>query len=68
MAAASVAMGSWVARTSAKTAVNTINAIRSPPAAPRGFLRTKRQSVLVTLPRRRVAAGSVSSISPPMRA
>src|SRR5262245_6599518 len=63
--AASVAMGSCVASTSAKIAVRTITAISSPPAAPSGLRRMKRHSVVPKPWPGRAAAGTVSSISAP---
>src|SRR5262245_59727920 len=44
VAAALVAIGSWVAITSADTATTTMTSMMKPPAAPRGFFRQKRTS------------------------
>src|SRR5574337_126995 len=60
---ASVAMGSWMARKSAKMAVTTIKSIRKPPAAPSGFFRQKRQRTATTRARGSpTPTGAVSSI------
>src|SRR3990170_1454292 len=45
-AAPLVAMGSWVWSASAKTAAKTITRITTPPAAPRGFFRIKRNTTV----------------------
>src|SRR5438132_1650710 len=58
VAAASVAIGSWVASWSANTAVSTMITIKAPPAAPSGFLRQKRRIVVRTLARRGIAGAS----------
>src|SRR3989304_5100856 len=61
--AASVMMGSWVASTSAKIAVTRMSSMTRPPAAPSGFLRQKRASVIQTPDRDAGRAGSRSALS-----
>src|SRR5215471_4534598 len=51
-------MGSWVWSRSAKIAVITITSISAPPAAPSGFLRTKRATTVQAADRGRAPAGT----------
>src|SRR5262245_16332491 len=66
VAAASVAIGSCVCKTSAKIAVSSIRSISTPPAAPSGFFRAKRASAVQRPPRARGRAGA--AISTPLTA
>ena len=59
--AASVAIGSWLCSTSARAAVRNMTSMMTPPAAPSGFLCTKRTIVVVHEGRRWTAAGAASS-------
>src|SRR5262245_44645569 len=60
-------MGSWVARTSAKSALTTSRSMSTPPAAPRGFLRQNRATAVQT-PIRSVTRPATVTISSPVLA
>src|SRR5207244_7385951 len=55
-------MGSWVWRSSAKTAVSNITSISAPPAAPSGFLRVKRATAAAAPTRAPPATGTVMAL------
>src|SRR5262245_3788551 len=62
--AAAVAIGSYVWSWSAKTAVRRIESMMAPPAAPRGFLRQKRASVVHALARTGCARSAAVAPAP----
>src|SRR4051794_38711601 len=53
-------MGSWVWSTLASSAVTNITTMSTPPAAPRGFLRTNRDTTVHAESRRGLAAGAAA--------
>jgi hypothetical protein len=60
VAAASVAIGSWVWSTLASSAVTSMISMSTPPAAPSGFLRTNRHTTVHAESRGRRAAGAAA--------